>query len=73
MLCLSRNGLLSAAGVEHPVDRFSDREHSAYGALHAADRRGHPVLAQGKDLYLFFKHEETPDGALYAEELAARL
>ena len=29
--------------VEHPVDRFSDREHCAYGALRATDRRGHPV------------------------------
>ena len=27
------------------------------------------LLADGRDLYLFFKHEETPAGALYAEEL----
>lgn len=27
------------------------------------------VLAEGKDVFVFFKHEETPDGALYAEEL----
>jgi len=31
------------------------------------------LVSQGKDLYLFFKHEETPEGALYAEELAAAL
>jgi uncharacterized protein YecE (DUF72 family) len=31
--------------------------------------RARELLAQGKDLYLFFKHEETPEGALYAEEL----
>jgi uncharacterized protein YecE (DUF72 family) len=24
---------------------------------------------QGKDVYVFFKHEESPEGALYAEEL----
>jgi uncharacterized protein YecE (DUF72 family) len=30
------------------------------------------LLAQGKDLYLFFKHEDKPDGALYAEELTRR-
>jgi hypothetical protein len=24
---------------------------------------------QGKDVYVFFKHEDTPAGALYAEEL----
>jgi uncharacterized protein YecE (DUF72 family) len=35
--------------------------------------RAKELLSQGKDLYLFFKHEETPEGALYAEELAARL
>ncbi|MCS7026523.1 MAG: DUF72 domain-containing protein [Bryobacteraceae bacterium] len=27
------------------------------------------LLAQGLDVYVFFKHEETPSGALYAEEL----
>src|SRR5271165_3869770 len=32
-----------------------------------------PLLAQGKDVFVFFKHEETPDGALYAEELLQRL
>ena len=35
--------------------------------------RARELLSQGKDLYLFFKHEETPEGALYAEELAASL
>ncbi len=35
--------------------------------------RARELLSQGKDLYLFFKHEETPEGALYAEELAATL
>lgn len=27
------------------------------------------LLADGKDVFLFFKHEDTPEGALYAEEL----
>jgi uncharacterized protein YecE (DUF72 family) len=35
--------------------------------------RARELLAQGKDLYLFFKHEDTPEGALYAEELASAL
>jgi len=35
--------------------------------------RAKELLAQGKDLYLFFKHEDTPEGALYAEELASGL
>jgi uncharacterized protein YecE (DUF72 family) len=40
----------------------------------AADRREVAVrvraqLAQRRDVYAFFKHEETPAGAIYAEEL----
>ena len=27
------------------------------------------ILADGKDVFLFFKHEDTPEGALYAEEI----
>jgi len=30
------------------------------------------LLGQGRDAYVFFKHEETPAGALYAEELLKR-
>ncbi len=30
------------------------------------------LLSKGKDVYVFFKHDETPDGALYAEELLQR-
>jgi uncharacterized protein YecE (DUF72 family) len=29
------------------------------------------LLGQHKDVFVFFKHEDTPDGALYAEELLA--
>ena len=27
------------------------------------------MLAAGRDVYVFFKHEDTPAGAVYAEEL----
>lgn len=27
------------------------------------------LLASGKDVFVFFKHEDTPEGALYAEEI----
>jgi len=27
------------------------------------------LLGGGRDVYLFFKHEETADGALYAERV----
>ncbi len=30
------------------------------------------LLAEGKDLFLYFKHEDTPEGALYAEEILRR-
>jgi uncharacterized protein YecE (DUF72 family) len=31
------------------------------------------LLSAGQDLYLFFKHEETPEGAIYAEALLAAI
>ena len=31
--------------------------------------RAQELLGQGKDLFLMFKHEDTPDGALHAEEV----
>lgn len=34
--------------------------------------RARELLATGRDLYLFFKHEETPEGALNAERLLER-
>lgn len=30
------------------------------------------LLAEGRDVFLFFKHEDTPEGALYAKELLGR-
>src|ERR1035438_2044051 len=42
-----------------------------YSADHVAAirARSQELLATGRDLYLMFKHEETPDGALNAEML----
>ncbi len=48
--------------------RLRKPEYSAEERAEIAGR-ARDLLAQGKDLYLFFKHEDTPDGALYAEEL----
>jgi uncharacterized protein YecE (DUF72 family) len=31
------------------------------------------LIADGRDVFLFFKHEETPEGALYAEEILSAL
>jgi len=33
-------------------------------------RRAQQLLSDGRDLFVFFKHEDTPHGALYAEQLA---
>ncbi|HEV2176835.1 MAG TPA: DUF72 domain-containing protein [Terriglobia bacterium] len=35
----------------------------------AISKNAEKLLKQRKDVFVFFKHEETPDGALYAEEL----
>jgi uncharacterized protein YecE (DUF72 family) len=32
-------------------------------------RRVHEHIGNGRDTYAYFKHEETPQGALYAVEL----
>jgi uncharacterized protein YecE (DUF72 family) len=34
--------------------------------------RAEQLMNRGQDVYVFFKHEETPAGALYAEELLKR-
>jgi len=40
---------------------YSDSDIDAFAA------RSKELLATGRDLYLMFKHEETPEGALNAE------
>ena len=45
---------------------YTDTEVEAIGA------RAREMVAAGRDLYLMFKHEETPDGALHAERVLAR-
>jgi uncharacterized protein YecE (DUF72 family) len=37
----------------------------------AISARARELLASGRDLYLMFKHEETPEGALNAEQVLA--
>jgi uncharacterized protein YecE (DUF72 family) len=47
-------------------DDYSVAERQEIGA------KAEQVLAGGRDAYVFFKHEDTPAGALYAEELLRR-
>lgn len=39
--------------------------------LRAIEQRTRDLLATGRDLYLMFKHEDTPEGALNAERVLA--
>ena len=41
--------------------------------LEAIEARTRELLAEGRDLYLMFKHEDTPEGALNAEKLLRRI
>ena len=41
--------------------------------VEAIAKRARGLLEQGKDLFLMFKHEETPDGALHAEEVLKKV
>jgi uncharacterized protein YecE (DUF72 family) len=45
---------------------YTDEDVQAFAA------RSKELLATGRDLYLMFKHEETPEGALNAEKLLAQ-
>ncbi|MGE5647728.1 MAG: DUF72 domain-containing protein [Acidobacteriota bacterium] len=40
--------------------------------LDEIEARCRKLLDGGKDLFVFFKHEDTPEGALYAEDLLRR-
>ena len=46
-------------------ESYSVEERAAIG------QRVQALLGSGKDTFVFFKHEDTPAGALYAEELLA--
>ena len=70
-LCLAESDKLEipeilTAGFVHSRLRKPD-----YTPAERADikTRATRILESGHDLYIFFKHEETPAGALYAEEL----
>lgn len=45
---------------------YDERERAEIAA------RCRELLAAGRDVYTFFKHEDTPEGALYAEDLLRR-
>ncbi len=48
--------------------RLRKTDYSAEDRAEIAER-ARRLLDGGRDVYAFFKHEETPAGALYAQEL----
>jgi uncharacterized protein YecE (DUF72 family) len=73
-LCLAESEKLVIPEVVTADFVYSRLRMPEYSAEDRAEIGGRveQLLAQGKDVYVFFKHEETPAGALYAEELLKR-
>jgi uncharacterized protein YecE (DUF72 family) len=70
-LCLAESEKLVVPEVITAEFVYARLRKPDYSAEDRADiaRRADQMLANGKDLYVYFKHEETPAGAVYAEEL----
>ena len=70
-LCMAESDKLEAPKVvtaDFVYSRLRKAEYSAEERIEIK-ARAHEVVAAGRDLFVYFKHEETPDGALHAEEL----
>ena len=73
-LCLAESERLVVPEVitaDFVYSRLRKPEYNAADREEIGGRVGQ-ILASGKDAYVFFKHEETPEGALYAQELLNR-
>ncbi len=70
-LCLAESDKLEIPRVLTAEFVYSRLRKAEYTAEERADiaARSRQMLNDGRDLYLFFKHEDTPAGALYAEQL----
>ena len=73
-LCLAESEKLVIPEVVTANFVYSRLRMPEYSAEDRAEIAGRveQLLRQGHDVYVFFKHEETPAGALYAEELLKR-
>lgn len=70
-LCLAESDKLVAPRVYTAgfvYSRLRKDDYSPEERLEIRDR-ARDMLGSGRDAYVFFKHEETPAGAMYAEEL----
>jgi uncharacterized protein YecE (DUF72 family) len=73
-LCLAESEKLEIPRVlTAPFVYFRLRK-PEYGEPERAEiaARCRELAGAGKDVYVFFKHEDTPEGALYAEDLLSR-
>jgi uncharacterized protein YecE (DUF72 family) len=70
-LCLAESEKLVIPKVITSGFVYSRLRMPAYSAEDLKEIGNHvqQLLESGRDVYVFFKHEETPAGALYAEEL----
>ncbi|HYK18754.1 MAG TPA: DUF72 domain-containing protein [Bryobacteraceae bacterium] len=73
-LCLAESEKLVIPEVVTAGFVYSRLRMPEYSAEDRAEiaSRVEQMLGDGRDVYVFFKHEETPAGALYAEELLKR-
>lgn len=72
-LCLAESDKLEIPRVitaDFVYSRLRKSEYSPEERGAIADR-AREMLVGGRDLFVFFKHEDTPAGALYAEQLIA--
>ncbi len=70
-LCLAESDTFAAPHVitaDFVYARLRKEDYSSDDRL-AISARVKEQLAAGRDVYAFFKHEETPAGAIYAAEL----
>ncbi len=70
-LCLAESDEFAVPEVITGPFVYCRLRKSEYGpdSLAAIREKTRTLLAAGKDVYVFFKHEDTPAGALYAEQL----
>jgi uncharacterized protein YecE (DUF72 family) len=73
-LCLAESDKLEIPKVvtaDFVYSRLRKEEYSKE-TLDAIERQTREQLNAGRDVFAFFKHEEDPQGALYAEDLLER-